>query len=50
MRLNDFYVEFNPPMGTVKLVVSEALMLHEGTELILAGESYDISSGINYPT
>ena len=36
-------------MNAVKLVVSEVVMFHENTELFPSGDSYDISTGNNYP-
>ena len=45
MCLTNFYDESNPPLNTVKLLVSKALMFHENTELIPSVECYDL-----YPT
>ena len=45
MCLNNFSDEYNTLMKTVKLIIFEALMFHENTELLPSGESYDLSPG-----
>ena len=50
MCITTFYVYSNPPLNTVKLVVSEFLMLHKNTFLRPFGNSSDISPGNHDPT
>ena len=47
-RIN-LYDESNPPLNTVQRMVSKVLMFHENTELLPSGDSYDLSTGNNYP-
>ena len=42
--------ESNPPMDSVKLMVSKVHMVHESIELLPSGECYDLSTGNNDPT
>ena len=43
MCITTFCGEFNPPLKTLQLVVSEVLMLHENTEILNSVEPNDPS-------
>ena len=49
MCLTTFYDESNPPLNTVKLMVSKVLMFHENRELLPSVDCYDLYLGNYYP-
>ena len=50
MCLNKSYDEYNPPVNTVKQMVSKVLMFHENTELLPSVDCYDLYLGNNETT
>ena len=50
MCLTTFYVDSEPTLKTVKLMVSKVIMLHENTELLISSDYYKLSLGNNYLT
>ena len=50
MCVANLYVDSNLPLNTVKLILFEVLGLYEYTDLLTSVDSYDLSTGNNYPT
>ena len=50
MYLTTLSYEYNPPLNSVKLMVSKVLTFLVNIELIPSGDWYDLSTGNNYPT
>ena len=50
MCVANLYVDSNLPLNTVKLILFEVLGLYEYTDLLTYVDSYDLSTGNNYPT
>ena len=50
MCITTFSVDYKPPLNTVQLMVFGELVLHENTELLPSGYSYELYPGNNDTT
>ena len=44
------YVDSNPPLNTLQIMVFKVLVFHENTKLLPSSDSYELYPGNNYPS
>ena len=50
MCLNNFFFHSNPPSNILQLTILKVIIIHENKDLLLSGDSFDLSPGNNDTT